>query len=329
MSDEFFLRYANQLFIDDPKNLKLVIQEFIRQHRSMREEGGRWESESYPEWCVRFMADTIDIFSDCKDFDTALKFTPKIKSQAKLEIRSKKLRSFYNVDDHIDMALEAVFYYRNESCINRWDDNEYCTGYHSDPHGFGLAENYRIKCHECYQLYFRSMLLNFVKNKGFHQRIVKKGDTKTKWVFDEEWFEKHSLEHDEIVISGSNNRNSFDYYLEKAYDCVAIVAYVPIHSQHIVKCENFEMTNLLNNKHSIYPLETRFNDYLISVVSYSLVEFLRKNNFKKLKICPFCNNFFIAKDIKREKRCYSKECEKAYQREKKRKQREKDPLRYC
>ena len=88
------------------------------------------------------------------------------------------------------------------------------------------------------------------------------------------------------------------------------------------------MNNLFSNEHSIYPLNKRFNEFLISIVSYSLVEFLRKNNLKKLKLCPFCNNFFIAKDTKREKRCYSKECEKTYQREKKRKQRENDPVKY-
>jgi hypothetical protein len=303
----------------------LLIQDFIEQHRSVRKEGRRRKGESFPEWCLGFMADTIGVFSDYKDFDSALKFIPKIKSQAELEIKSKDLRPYYKVDDHIDMALEAVFYQRYGFCHGTWHENGSCIGYRSDQHDFGLDDNYRIKCHECCQLFFRSMLLDFVKNKGFHQRVIKKGDPKS--LFDEKWFDENAPEQSEIIVSEDGDKNSFDYYLSSAYDCVAIAAYVPIHSQHIVKYENFEMTNLFDDQRSIYPLETRFNDYLISVVSYSLVEFLRKNNFRKLKICPFCNNFFIAGNISRT-RCKEKECERAYQRNKKRKQRQNDPVKY-
>jgi predicted RNA-binding Zn ribbon-like protein len=60
-------------------------------------------------------------------------------------------------------------------------------------------------------------------------------------------------------------------------------------------------------------------------ITYSLIEFLLNYDRRKLKRCPYCNNFFIAKSINRKTRCYSKDCEKAYQRDKKRKQREKEP----
>ena len=96
----------------------------------------------------------------------------------------------------------------------------------------------------------------------------------------------------------------------------------------IVKYEYFANTNFIDDKRSIYPIETRFNDYLVSIVSYSLVEFIRKNSFKKIKKCPFCNKFFLAKDIKRKTRCYSKKCEKEYQRQKKQKQRKDDIVTY-
>jgi hypothetical protein len=62
---------------------------------------------------------------------------------------------------------------------------------------------------------------------------------------------------------------------------------------------------------------------------YWMVEFFKGlNNRKYIKKCPYCGNFFIAKDIKRKTRCYSKECEKEYQREKKQKQRKEDPATY-
>ncbi|MBW1774443.1 MAG: hypothetical protein JRJ82_16365 [Deltaproteobacteria bacterium] len=63
------------------------------------------------------------------------------------------------------------------------------------------------------------------------------------------------------------------------------------------------------------------------MVGYSLSKFLLKNDRRKLKKCPYCDKFFIAKDIKR-KRCYSDDCRKTYEREKKRKQREEDPVTY-
>lgn len=68
-----------------------------------------------------------------------------------------------------------------------------------------------------------------------------------------------------------------------------------------------------------------FQKFLNKFISYSLIEFLQKNDRRKIKRCPFCGTFFIARDIKR-KRCYdNKECEKKYQRLKKRKQRKEEP----
>lgn len=69
----------------------------------------------------------------------------------------------------------------------------------------------------------------------------------------------------------------------------------------------------------------RFKEFVYGIVGYSLVDFLSKNDRHFLKLCPYCNNFFIAKRRNRKSRCYDKECERAYQREKKRKQREKEP----
>lgn len=61
---------------------------------------------------------------------------------------------------------------------------------------------------------------------------------------------------------------------------------------------------------------------------YCLVNFLKSNDRRKIKKCPYCDKFFIAKDIKR-KRCYSDDCRKEYERNKKRKQREDEPGIYC
>ena len=53
-----------------------------------------------------------------------------------------------------------------------------------------------------------------------------------------------------------------------------------------------------------------------------------ENQISRIKKCQYCRSFFYANDIRRVTRCYSDDCEKAYQRIKKQKQREKDPVKY-
>ncbi len=62
-------------------------------------------------------------------------------------------------------------------------------------------------------------------------------------------------------------------------------------------------------------------------ITISSCELLLNGGRHHIKECPYCEKFFIAKDTKRQ-RCYSRECEKDYQRDRKRKQREKDPVKY-
>jgi hypothetical protein len=64
-----------------------------------------------------------------------------------------------------------------------------------------------------------------------------------------------------------------------------------------------------------------------TILAYNLAEFLVHNDRRKLKQCPYCEKFYIAKDIKRQ-RCYSKKCQREYERQKKQKQREDDPVKY-
>jgi len=60
-----------------------------------------------------------------------------------------------------------------------------------------------------------------------------------------------------------------------------------------------------------------------------LFEFLADpKNIKRIKKCPYCDLFFLAKDIKRKNHCYSTDCERKYQREKKQEQRDSDPVKY-
>jgi len=72
-----------------------------------------------------------------------------------------------------------------------------------------------------------------------------------------------------------------------------------------------------------------FPRYLDGLPCNLLVDYLAadKGNAKRLKKCPICKNFFYAVDVKREI-CYEPICRKKYEADKKRRQRESDPVKY-
>ena len=179
MLDKFFLLYANKLFKDDFKNLKELFQEFIEQRQSIYKEGG-----IYNEWDgirLEFLVDTIGAFSDCSDFDSALKWKDKIKSKA--QELFEKMSEYLRADTYIELALEAVFFYRYGWCDGTWHENGSCIGYRSDQHDFGLDDNVKLKCHECRQLFFRGMLMDFVSGKDFRQIDLKNFDDSPHAIF--------------------------------------------------------------------------------------------------------------------------------------------------
>jgi hypothetical protein len=92
----------------------------------------------------------------------------------------------------------------------------------------------------------------------------------------------------------------------------------PFHAYHNV---------WISGPDSQFPSKHIFNEFVRSFIAHSFVAFVEKVDVKRIKQCPYCDSFFIARDLKR-KRCYSDECGKAYSREKKRKQRENNPVRY-
>lgn len=66
------------------------------------------------------------------------------------------------------------------------------------------------------------------------------------------------------------------------------------------------------------PYKLAFRNYWNTLIGYSLSEFLYEDelNWQRLKLCPYCYEFFIAKSVDR-KICYSQNCGKAYKREQK------------
>lgn len=94
-----------------------------------------------------------------------------------------------------------------------------------------------------------------------------------------------------------------------------------INESHIYIPNTFESRSV--TKENPYP------EWLLNV-AHDLFELTADGDFpKRLRKCPYCNQYYLARDLKRTKCCYSANCEKEHSRIKKRNQRENDPLTYA
>lgn len=159
-------------------------------------------------------------------------------------------------------------------------------------------EEFTFKCYECFQLAFIQYLKKIVHGKEYSEIED----------FDDILLSSSVFNEQQIVpsISKVNNRGPFKDELL-------------VHKKYTMDYNSFAQS-VYGNSHQV------FNIYIFGVASFSLTEFLLQNDRRKIKICPYCSKFYIAKDIKRKNRCYSDDCRKAYQRDKKRVQRDKDPI---
>jgi len=171
--------------------------------------------------------------------------------------------------------------------------------------GKDLCEkSFSRKCYECYQFFFWDILLQITDGKEYTDM--------PDFYFEEMAFwssEISAVKIEPIICEARPNEEGTFQNLLKKY----------IH--HLVSFDSFIKGPIGNTAHP-------FNDFVLALVFFSLTEFLVHNDRRKIKKCDYCENFFIAKDIKRTTRCYSPKCEREYQKEKKRKQREKDPVKY-
>jgi hypothetical protein len=158
-------------------------------------------------------------------------------------------------------------------------------------------DSHKWKCYECLQIGFTSLLsaivqgYEYTKIRGFDEFLVLASET--------------SIRRTEYVIQNSVQGNFKKGLL--GTDLLSL--------------------SFSEFKHRDIPSTNTFDPFGLFVrclASYSLAEFLRYNDRRRLKQCPFCHEFFVAEDIRRQ-RCKSPACEREYQRQKKRLQRENEP----
>ena len=191
-----------------------------------------------------------------------------------------------------DVAAEAIYGYRDEYCKNKC----FWRSLRRQKIGESFFEGSdRINCLECDQLFFIKMLSEIIEGKEYSEI---------------EGFEDFLAAGCGLIKHRWNITS--DSHGEKLEDI------------EYLKQKSFFSGGRYGN------FKFAFQDYLNKYISYSIGEYLLKKdgNRKRIKKCMICGVFFIATDSKREK-CYDGECKRIYEREKKRKQREKEPEIYC
>jgi len=154
----------------------------------------------------------------------------------------------------------------------------------------GFIERTQLKCYECDYLGFIQMIDRIIDGDEYH------------------------------------STTEFHDYLD-ARNRSAISVVGEINDSTLKQYTSFSTKSFFHEKKSVYLLYA-FSNFLKIFVGYSLIEFLLNTDRRKLKKCPHCGIYFIANDIRRQ-RCYSDDCKKEYERQKKQIQREKYPLKYA
>ena len=277
MVGDIFLIYVNCSLKENPEKLYEVFEHF----KSLGIDMCNIEKK------VGRIIDHFIAFAKCDDLKSASLLMKERINRSASEFMHGEIR----------MAFEAVFGYRDNYCEAKCQYKHERIALLSNKLFSGPE---RLKCHECYQLFFKSLLLGLVQGKEYSE-IGSSFESLSILLLNSH------LDFNTSVINKreTSPRSPFKEKLEVS------MFYVP----RVFDVVDNEYRECLN----------RF--VLGTLVSFSLSEFLLHNDRRKLKKCPYCEKFFIAKSIKRE-RCYSDNCRKEYERSKKRKQRETDLAKY-
>jgi hypothetical protein len=137
------------------------------------------------------------------------------------------------------------------------------------------------------------------------------------------------LEFMDVVEGLDDGSRTMFYFLDKYNQIPTSLTYVALGSDG---CFHAKITPIFEADYFLNRYDRYASDFLTEYydkpIAYCLIEFLRDNEaVHRLKICPYCEKFFLARDKKRIK-CYKDKCRKMYEQEKKKKQRSDDPVTY-
>ncbi len=193
-----------------------------------------------------------------------------------------------------DRDFENYFYHSDESKNNC---QEKCYKWK-----WAKQKNPNLNCRECQQVFFIHILDEIVSGKKLDQIEGYEGFTGSYPV--KKLYSRYKTAMKDAKFSKTEPEPLWSDATE-THDCLNIV--------------DSDGDSL---EHRIF-----LSTFIQSIIALSLLSFMDSKDKNRLRRCPYCKKFYIAKDTKREK-CYSPECRKEYEREKKRKQRNNDPVKY-
>lgn len=303
MIEDIFLAYANNLLKNNPQNFYSIIEQIEKNKNIILIDKAEFDP------IIKYIIELSE-YTDSQDFLSNI----------------EKRGGINHYDDRFDndlyhavitIAGERETFYGNQKI---WKEQKYSKKYirelldNKTKHWFNCnlrktvkeytgqdfcEDQFLQKCYECHQLNFRYCLLQIVNGKEYSEM-----DSFIYNVW--EWSE---------AISASKT------YLNLAEENKPLRERLISVKELFLSFDDFADSPLGNSYHVL-------NNFIFAIASYSLTEFLVANDRRKLKFCPYCEKFFIAKDIKRKNCCYSNDCIRKWERDKKKNQREKDPVKY-
>lgn len=280
MLDTIFLTYANNSFMDNPKNLKKVFNEIWPVIDSMRGQ----------QMVKKIINDVIYYHLSKETYLDIYKTLEKFKRDC-------------NDWCPRTISFAAVYGYLNNSC------EQFCRKYGRYCYDVMIKQknsvkDERLKCVECEQIAFVNMLSEIASGKPYRDTMRKHVLTQ-KDIDQGIWISKEITLEPGMEVPIALYGDLF-WMIQNAYSCVqdraSLIGDIIEKSCYI----SAEKYLLINERESYEDLRDKFNDFIRSIIGYSLVEFLINNDRRKLKRCKDCNLFFISKTVRESKYCSDK-----------------------
>jgi hypothetical protein len=286
-----FLVYANLLFKDDPNNLKSIsaaIKDF--EMYNLDRIGFNYERQKE----IAYPAENPNILSGDLDpiVDEIIRLSDLGEHHAMMENdaqRHGQAIKFIPQNWH-NIAYAAAYRHNDIDPDGKAVTCESCL-YYEGRRGLSFMSEPR-KCFECDQMAFIRMLDQLIEGRELDELPEFR-----------DYLQARNRAAINIVDFDISKDDSFKKSLRR---------YVSFDT-----LKHFGKNDFDHNQYA-------FSSFLMIFVGYSLTEFLINNDRRKLKKCPYCDQYFIANNIRR-KKCYSDDCKRIDQRLKKRKQRKDEP----
>lgn len=275
MLENFFLIYANNSFRENPKNVHKIFDEI------------------YP--CLDFnilpdfKKDKLDIlakqmvtFAKCND--------PILAKERQKELISKHPPLYRKTMGYLyDVAYEAIYRYRDSHCPDQCALH-YGDGLTKNAENLDYGGTRRLKCIECKQIFFVELLTKLVGGESFENLMYPE-------TIDQSMYDVlmgSAIIPDSGIKIGEKISGGFGFgtYIEKAFKCVK--EEIEFTSEGKFQKKSYIDSSHLISDISQYPVDVRFDDFITSLVGYSLTNLLLNNERTKLKQCRKCDKFFIA-----------------------------------